>query len=254
MIPKNNRFARAGPKRASCPADPLYEDPMAKCEVCGNDYDKSFTVTQGGSKRRVDLFWADPLGQAANDYDFYILDSTGANVVAAGNTTQSGFSDPYESVNKIDPGERLVIVRYSGAARFLHLSTGRGRLDLSTSGQTLGHNSAVNAFCVAAVPAANASGSVRSGRFNSPATYVAAFHPLYPTMTHSRLITNWVGSVVVAVRTAGSEKCCQLPEPVRNPSPMKPMITASFVAALASSATMSQSFVGSRVLMCSGER
>jgi hypothetical protein len=36
--------------------------------------------------------------------------------------------------------------------------------------------------------------------------------------------------VVGAVRTAGSEKCRQLPEPLMNPSAMKPMITASLVA------------------------
>ena len=29
---------------------------MAKCDVCGNDYDKSFTVTQGGRTRTFDSF------------------------------------------------------------------------------------------------------------------------------------------------------------------------------------------------------
>ena len=29
---------------------------MAKCEVCGNDYDKSFTVTQAGRTRTFDCF------------------------------------------------------------------------------------------------------------------------------------------------------------------------------------------------------
>ena len=29
---------------------------MAVCEVCGNDYDKSFTVTQDGRKHRFDSF------------------------------------------------------------------------------------------------------------------------------------------------------------------------------------------------------
>lgn len=29
---------------------------MAKCEVCGNDYDKSFTVTQGGKQHTFDSF------------------------------------------------------------------------------------------------------------------------------------------------------------------------------------------------------
>ena len=29
---------------------------VAKCDVCGNDYDKSFTVTQGGRTRTFDSF------------------------------------------------------------------------------------------------------------------------------------------------------------------------------------------------------
>jgi hypothetical protein len=29
---------------------------MAKCEVCGNDYDKSFTVSRGGESHTFDSF------------------------------------------------------------------------------------------------------------------------------------------------------------------------------------------------------
>ena len=29
---------------------------MARCEVCGNDYDKSFTVSMGGEQRVFDSF------------------------------------------------------------------------------------------------------------------------------------------------------------------------------------------------------
>jgi hypothetical protein len=39
--------------------------------------------------------------------------------------------------------------KYSGAARYMHLATGRGRLAINTGGQTKGHSCAVNAFCVA---------------------------------------------------------------------------------------------------------
>jgi hypothetical protein len=110
----------------------------------------------GGSSWRVDLFWADPLAHAANDYDLYVLDATGANVVSASNNTQNGIEDPYESVNKLDPGQRVVVVIYNGEGRYLRLSTGRGRLAISTGGQTKGHSSAADAFSVAAVSAANA--------------------------------------------------------------------------------------------------
>jgi hypothetical protein len=40
------------PVEGSLPA----EAPMAKCEVCGNDYDKSFTVTTGGTSHTFDSF------------------------------------------------------------------------------------------------------------------------------------------------------------------------------------------------------
>ncbi len=110
-------------------------------------------VVAGGSSRHVDLFWADPLGAAANDYDVYVLDSTGANVVAKSDSTQNGQSDPYEIVDKLEVGQRIVVVKFKGDARFLHLETGRGRLAISTAGNTRGHNSAVDAFCVAAVDA-----------------------------------------------------------------------------------------------------
>lgn len=29
---------------------------MAKCDLCGNDYDKAFTITQGGVTRTFDSF------------------------------------------------------------------------------------------------------------------------------------------------------------------------------------------------------
>ncbi len=110
-------------------------------------------VAPGGSSQHIDFFWADPLGAATNDYDVYVLDAAGANVVAKSDTTQNGTQDPYEFVNKLDVGQRIVLVRYQGTNRYLHLGTGRGRLAVSTAGNTRGHNSAVEAFGVAAVDA-----------------------------------------------------------------------------------------------------
>src|SRR5262245_39172370 len=40
--------------RQTC--SPWEDRPMAKCEVCGNDYDKSFTVTMGGASHTFDSF------------------------------------------------------------------------------------------------------------------------------------------------------------------------------------------------------
>ncbi|MFZ0826530.1 MAG: S8 family serine peptidase [Verrucomicrobiia bacterium] len=118
----------------------------------GTNYD---TVLPGGSDLRVDLFWADPLGASTNDYDVYVLDSN-SNLVASSTTSQTGTQDPYEQIGSLAAGERIVIVQYSGAGRFLHLETGRAYLTLSTPGNTKGHACATNAFCVAAVDAADA--------------------------------------------------------------------------------------------------
>jgi hypothetical protein len=120
-------------------------------------------VAPGGSDRRVDLFWSDPLGQSTNDYDLYILDLAGTNVLRFSDSTQNGTQDPYEAVDDLNVGERIAIVKSSGSARALHVSTGRGRLFIPTSGQMSGHACAVNAFGVAAVAAARANGGAFTG-------------------------------------------------------------------------------------------
>lgn len=109
------------------------------------------TALPGVGFERVDLSWADPLGQSTNDYDLYVVDSTGS-VVRSSTNTQDGNGDPYETIASLKPQDRIVIVKFSGEDRFLHLSTGRGHLTISTPGATFGHNAcgASNAFCVAA--------------------------------------------------------------------------------------------------------
>jgi hypothetical protein len=131
----------------------------------------------GGDDLRADLFWSNPLGAWAhldtvliltaesakywgisvycpnlrtvmrctlgastNDYDLYVVDSTLSTVVASSTSSQTGTQPPYESLDTVSEGENIVIVKYSGAGRFLHLSTGRGELAVSTQGSTRGHN------------------------------------------------------------------------------------------------------------------
>ena len=67
----------------------------------------------------------------------------------------NGAQDPYEGIGTLNAGERLVIVLSSGTNRFLHLSTGRGLLSISTAGCTYGHKCATNAYCVGATSALN---------------------------------------------------------------------------------------------------
>src|SRR6266852_6373263 len=109
------------------------------------------TVTASGGP--LNLHWADPLGGASNDYDLFVLNSTGTAVIASSTNIQSGTQDPYEQVNSGDIlNNRVVILQKTGAAnRFLHLSTNRGRLNFNTEGETHGHNAASGAYGVAAV-------------------------------------------------------------------------------------------------------
>ena len=107
--------------------------------------------SEGRGDEYAALFWADPLGKSTNDYDLYVLDASGQNVVASSDNYQSGKQDPYELVDSIESGQRIVVVLSSGAPRFLHLDTGGGALAVSTDGSTRGHNCAADAFCVAAV-------------------------------------------------------------------------------------------------------
>jgi hypothetical protein len=126
------------------------------------------TVLEGGSSMHVDLFWSDPLGGSSNDYDVFVLDSTGSSVLRSSITRQTGFQDPYEFISTLNAGERIVIVKHSGAARFLHLDTGRGRLSLCTSGATRGHSSCENALSVAAVDVATAIPGAFTGGYANP--------------------------------------------------------------------------------------
>jgi subtilisin-like proprotein convertase family protein len=110
------------------------------------------------------LFWADPLGGAADDYDLYLFDRAG-NVVTYSQDVQDGDDDPYEILRTPTAGGnglRLAVVRFKGAARYFQLSALRGRYEDSTDGLiahvspgvTRGHSAAVDAFSVAAAPAA----------------------------------------------------------------------------------------------------
>ncbi|HEX8138033.1 MAG TPA: S8 family serine peptidase, partial [Pyrinomonadaceae bacterium] len=129
----------------------------------GNNYNVQ-TVASGP----IILNWSDPLGGSGNDYDLFALDSTGATVVAASGDTQNGNDDPVEGINPPPAGSRIVIVKFSGADRFLHLTTNRGRLSVNTDGQTSGHACAALAFGVAATPAL--AGGPPSGPFPNPHT------------------------------------------------------------------------------------
>lgn len=102
------------------------------------------------------LHWSDPLGASSNDYDLFRLNSTGTAVLSSSTNVQSGTQDPYEQTTTAAAGNRIVIVKRTGAAaRFLHLSVLRGQLTFGTVGETHGHSATPVpfAYTVAATPA-----------------------------------------------------------------------------------------------------
>jgi hypothetical protein len=113
------------------------------------------SITAVGAAGRADLFWSDPWNASTNDYDLYVLDSTGTTVLRSSTDPQTGSEQPYESVGIANIGERLVIVLWSGTNRFLHLETGWGRLAIRTTGATRGHCAGSNTIGVAAVDVMN---------------------------------------------------------------------------------------------------
>ena len=102
----------------------------------------------------IGLFWSDPLGGSANDYDLFRLNAAGTAVAASSTNIQNGTQDPIELISQSTVNPRIVIVKKAGAAdRFLHLNSTRGRFQIVTSGQTHGHSAAAKAFSCAATPA-----------------------------------------------------------------------------------------------------
>ncbi len=135
-----------------------------------HDFDPSSTtqnfdaLSAGSLGKPVTLFWSDAWGKSANDYDLFILNSSGS-VVASSENSQTGTQNPYEiaQVPSTGSGYKVAVVKYSGADRFIALNVIRGRFvasgslkAFSTNGVTNGHSSAAAAFSVAAAPAATA--------------------------------------------------------------------------------------------------
>jgi hypothetical protein len=119
----------------------------------------------------ITLKWSDAQGASSNDYDLYLLDPTLTTVYASSTSAQTGTQDPYEAISSSgfnDLDNRLVVLRYSGANRFLHFNANRGRLENATAGQITGHTAVDGAFSVTAVNVATASGGAFTGGVSNP--------------------------------------------------------------------------------------
>ena len=119
---------------------------------------QNFNVLTSNGLRVLTLYWADALGASASDYDLFLLNSAGTSIISASVDPQDGTQDPFEAVgfsSSVGTNLRVLIGKFSGSGRFLHLSTNRGRLSIATAGEIHGHaaTSAANSFAVAATPA-----------------------------------------------------------------------------------------------------
>jgi len=113
-------------------------------------------ITQG---QTYVLNWSDPIGGSANDYDLFLVDANG-NIVASSTDTQDGTQDPFEEIipPAFETGYQVIVFKAASAqvraVRIILGLDGQGKgLKYGTTGQTFGHASAVNAYCVAATPA-----------------------------------------------------------------------------------------------------
>ncbi len=133
----------------------------------------------------VSLKWSDPLGGSNNDYDLFALNSTGTTVKGFSAASQTGTQDPFEIIGGSNcgtatatgycgaPGDRIVVVLYSGDPRALHLDTERGTLSIATSGATFGHNAGLNTVSTAATYWNSARTGTRP--FTGPANPIEVF-------------------------------------------------------------------------------
>lgn len=110
------------------------------------------------SSEWISLYWSDPLGASSNDYDLFLVSNDQLSLTSYSNNVQDGSQDPYENMSGGYAGNHLVVVKYAGSSRFLHLSTHGGALSISTEGATHGHaaTTSANSLGVAATSAAGA--------------------------------------------------------------------------------------------------
>lgn len=114
------------------------------------------------------LQWSDALGRSTNDYDLYLVNANN-NIVGSSTNPQNGTQDPVEYIyGGVIPGERVVVIKKAGEARFLAVDTGRGELLINTEGEVQGHQCAVDAYCVAAVNIATSFPNVFVGGVQNP--------------------------------------------------------------------------------------
>ena len=120
--------------------------------------DNSWGNTLIANASIVCLFWSDPIGASANDYDLYVYDAN-LNLVNYSADFQDGNGFPIECVFGVEYTQILVVMRDEGAERrAIHLAVSGGDYQpgmlFTTAGGIRGHQGSAGAFAVAATSAA----------------------------------------------------------------------------------------------------
>ena len=108
-----------------------------------------------GTTPIVIINWSDPFAASSNDYDLFILNPTGTSILAFSASVQDGTQDPQETAYldtfaNFPVNSRIVITKYAGDTRALHVDTERGVLQIATAGATFGHNAGATTVTLAA--------------------------------------------------------------------------------------------------------
>jgi uncharacterized repeat protein (TIGR01451 family) len=118
-------------------------------------------TTLTATTSRVSLHWASPLsGSDSTDYDLFVMDSTGTNILGVSAADQyngglGGTAQPFEfatcSTCPFPVGARIYVIKYAGGTRALRIDANRGVINAAdaTTGSTFGHNAAASALTVA---------------------------------------------------------------------------------------------------------
>jgi subtilisin family serine protease len=116
------------------------------------------------STMSIGLFWSDSWYDLKNNYSLFVYDSNDQPVGFSANTIF-----PYQLIDAsglvriingspvrgLVAGDRIYVVNSGNAsARFLHLNTFGGQIDITSNGNTHGHNAAENVISVASVSVA----------------------------------------------------------------------------------------------------
>jgi hypothetical protein len=114
----------------------------------------------------VVLQWSDPFGGSGNDYDLHIVNPAGDTIVASSVAVQDGIGNPFEIIDLPIAGQPadlagfwVLVTKFSGQDRMLHLNLFGGLLGVATESNAYGHATARGAIGVAAVQADNLGGA-----------------------------------------------------------------------------------------------